>query len=325
MRERMKINMFKELEKNRMYRETFLKDKKPPIPEEVMSWPDYLQESFCVLAEPTAEEAALGLQPHDQAAILEVKKSKAYMEWKKGAVEAAEPEHLDVVNSDEHDDQEVFPEAKQSSVSAPPKPPKKNLSAIIEMDDTLRAALKLAGKNFKDHIQESTGQECHEYIKNDHALYDVAKLIAHDAAVGYYVCEKGLDLVNTKTTSIVAEWIKAGWWPPRSSREVHWVDFFTTLSDRVDQGRPWDYVDEAGPFKRRPNTRTFAHEELIMAIKEVVPDANNLSHLVRLLNERNVLTIRGSVWTSATFQAFCRRWMEYVPFDKKEQQQSAEE
>jgi hypothetical protein len=179
------------------------------------------------------------------------------------------------------------------------------------MDEVQKQALKIGSEAFKAFLEESPGR------------FDEAQNVARDRAVGYYVCEKGLDVVNTKSSVITAEWRKDGWWPPRSSREVHWVDFFSTLSDRVDQGRSWDYLDEAGSFKRRPNAITLQHEEIIEKIKEIVPGARNLNHLVGLLNERNVLTIRSRPWSYLLLKNFCDRWMPgELPFKGRKRQQA---
>ena len=78
----MKINIFRELEKNKMYLKTF-SPKPPPMPDEVQSWPYHLQEMWCWLAEPSSEQADRGLHPYDELATEQVKKSEAYKKWKK--------------------------------------------------------------------------------------------------------------------------------------------------------------------------------------------------------------------------------------------------
>jgi hypothetical protein len=85
-------DIYKELAKNKMYRETFIIPKESRVPEEVQIWPDYLQESFCVLSV-QHQDAGFDLEEADRTAIRQVKESARYQEWLKTAeiTESQEP------------------------------------------------------------------------------------------------------------------------------------------------------------------------------------------------------------------------------------------
>ena len=72
----MMINIYEELAANKMYRRDFHVPQTPGIPQEVRSWPDYLQESFCVLSVWHTDEG-FDLDEADRIAIEQVKKSAA--------------------------------------------------------------------------------------------------------------------------------------------------------------------------------------------------------------------------------------------------------
>jgi hypothetical protein len=76
----MAINIYDELASNDMYRDAFMKPKKPGIPSEVRLWPDYLQELFCILSDQHLA-AGFDLQEADRVAIGQVKESERYQKW----------------------------------------------------------------------------------------------------------------------------------------------------------------------------------------------------------------------------------------------------
>jgi hypothetical protein len=83
-KEDMVINICEELASNDMYREAFMKPRKPGIPNEVRLWPDFLQELFCILSDQHLA-AGFELQEADRVAIGQVKESARYQEWQKTA------------------------------------------------------------------------------------------------------------------------------------------------------------------------------------------------------------------------------------------------
>ncbi len=284
---------------------------KKELPEEVRGWDQEQQKSLSISFRLNYGE----LRDEDQALKQSIEDVKTHSEasYKGGeALEHAEGTTLtevpDVVDSDEHEDQEVFPAAKQTAVPVPPKAPKKKRSAIIETDEILTAALKSAGKKYKDWIKQSTGKAYRKYSEKDTTVYDVAEMIARDEAVGYYIYVGGLDK-QTKSSTLIAKWRKAGWWPPRVSKEKHRVEFFTSLADRVDHDRPWDYEDLTGSSSRRPNAVTYTHEELIEKIREVFAETRDFDDTMRNLNKRNILSPRGRAWTPSSFMTFYLKWL----------------
>ena len=72
------MNIYKILDTNELFRETFRQPKYPPMPEEVLGWNDSLQELFCILSIAhigvgmTVEEA-------DEKAIQQVKESEWFV------------------------------------------------------------------------------------------------------------------------------------------------------------------------------------------------------------------------------------------------------
>jgi hypothetical protein len=72
------MNIYKELDENEFYRETFMKPLYPPMPEEVLGWDIGLQELFCILS---IANQWMGIEEADQLALKQVKDSDWYALW----------------------------------------------------------------------------------------------------------------------------------------------------------------------------------------------------------------------------------------------------
>jgi hypothetical protein len=75
------MNIYRELDENEFYQETFVKLQYPPMPEEVQGWNDRLQELFCILSVAHLSEG-MKVEEADEKAIRQVKKSKWFASWK---------------------------------------------------------------------------------------------------------------------------------------------------------------------------------------------------------------------------------------------------
>jgi hypothetical protein len=71
------MNIYRELDDNEFYQETFVKPQYPPMPEEVQGWNDRLQELFCVLSVAHMGEG-MKVEESDEKALKQVKESEWY-------------------------------------------------------------------------------------------------------------------------------------------------------------------------------------------------------------------------------------------------------
>ncbi len=74
------MNIYKELDENEFYRETFVKPLYPPMPDEVTSWVIGLQELFCILSL-AHHRMGMSTEEADQLALKQVKSSEWYALW----------------------------------------------------------------------------------------------------------------------------------------------------------------------------------------------------------------------------------------------------
>jgi hypothetical protein len=157
----------------------------------------------------------------------------------------------DVVDNDEDDDKATCPAAKQSTPSSPPEQPQKKRSGKNTMNDSvLRDALKSAARVYHGVIMKSPAQVYNDILEDYPDTYCRAEELACEKAASHYIWESGLDRIKTRSSSIIAELRKMGWLPPRYSKLEHRVEFFTSLGERVEQGRTWDYPPLEGYGRR---------------------------------------------------------------------------
>ncbi|MGO9570399.1 MAG: hypothetical protein ACLP5H_22940 [Desulfomonilaceae bacterium] len=74
------MNIYKILETNAFYRDTFRLPQYPPTPEEVQGWNDGLQELFCILSVAHIGEG-MTVEEADEMAIRQVKESERFALW----------------------------------------------------------------------------------------------------------------------------------------------------------------------------------------------------------------------------------------------------
>ncbi len=74
------MNIYKVLDTNGFYRETFRGPQYPPLPEEVQGWNDSLQELFCILSVAHQGEG-MTVEEADEMALRQVKESEWFARW----------------------------------------------------------------------------------------------------------------------------------------------------------------------------------------------------------------------------------------------------
>jgi len=74
------MNIYRELDENEFYQETFVKPQYPPMPEEVQGWSEFLQELFCTLSVAHRSEG-MKVEEADEKAIRQVKGSNWFALW----------------------------------------------------------------------------------------------------------------------------------------------------------------------------------------------------------------------------------------------------
>lgn len=74
------MNIYKILDTNEFYTDTFRQPKYPPVPEEVQVWNDGLQELFCILSIAHMGQG-MSVEEADAKAIRQVKESERFARW----------------------------------------------------------------------------------------------------------------------------------------------------------------------------------------------------------------------------------------------------
>ena len=74
------MNIYKVLDTNEFYRDTFQGPQYPPLPEDVQGWNDVLQERFCILSLAHLTEG-MTVEVADEMAIRQVKESEDFDLW----------------------------------------------------------------------------------------------------------------------------------------------------------------------------------------------------------------------------------------------------
>ena len=77
------MNIYRELDENEFYQDTFVKPLYPPMPEEVQGWNYSLQELFCILSVAHLSEG-MKVEEADEKAIRQVKESEWFASWMSG-------------------------------------------------------------------------------------------------------------------------------------------------------------------------------------------------------------------------------------------------
>ena len=76
------MNIYRVLNTNELYRDTFRKSPYPPLPEEVLGWNDRLQELFCVFSMGHQSDGKT-VEDADARALEQVKESEEFVRWGK--------------------------------------------------------------------------------------------------------------------------------------------------------------------------------------------------------------------------------------------------
>lgn len=74
------MNIYRVLDTNELYRQTFWKSPYPPLPEEVQEWNDRLQELFCIFSM-RHQSDGMTMEAADARALEQVKESEDFVRW----------------------------------------------------------------------------------------------------------------------------------------------------------------------------------------------------------------------------------------------------